>query len=351
MREQPVKLITSLIFLSGIISACGGVSSPPLAGEVETRVAATFQAGDDTTQLQTEIGSPTATILQTVMPAQVFSQGSFSPYGMDQCEQMRMMIEQSVGVPAVIETTPFNDHVGGGAGTACRIHASGNGTMLSMDVFNTVDSFIRDQGWQWDSNYGAAGPTGLMEGYRKRSAIGLLSVSWQPSSRDLCPADQPIGACVLTPEQKLFEVTFDIAQLVVYIPLWDDQCTGWLTTLQPSISVPLVLETVNFNDMEGNFGTACQVHGAGTGLDFSNFMDTANALDSVLVSLGWTLGNGADGPTGTAREYSNGSQTAIVTVTWQPSAEADCPTDQPIGACNLSLEQRLYSLTVAFAQK
>jgi hypothetical protein len=346
MNKIHVSLPLSLILFCGLLTACGGTASTSLEGEVETKVAATYQAMGDT---QTGLFAPT--LLPTAMPAQVLPQGSFSPPGADQCNQMKAMIEQAIGLPAMIEVVDFSDRVTGGTGTACRIHISGDGTSLEMGAFTILDTLVREGGWSWDSNYSAAGPTGMMEGYRKGGALGLLSVTWQPSSNDLCPKDQSISACDLTPEQKLFDVTFDIAQVVVYIPLSADQCAAWLTTLQPAIRVSLVQETVTFNDLEGNYGTACQVHGAGTGLDFSNFTDTADTIGSIFGSLGWTAANTADGPTGTMREYSSGNQTGVVTITWQPSADANCPTDQPISTCNLTAEQRLYTLTVAFAQK
>jgi hypothetical protein len=332
-----------LILFCGFLSACGRPTPVSLAGEVETRVAATIQAGSESQVV-------TPMIIPTAMPAQVLPPGSFT-FLADQCEQMRSAIEQSVGVPAMLETTPFTDRVGGGTGTACRIHVSGTGTTLSMAAFTTLDALVKEKGWSWDMEYGAAGPTGMQEGYRKGGAVGILGVTWKPSSRDLCPSDQPIEACVLTPEQKLFDVTFDIAQVVIYVPLSANDCSEWLTILQPSIPVLLVQETVNFIDLEGNAGTACQVHGAGTGLDFGNFVDTANVIGSVLTSQGWSAGNGADGPTGTVREYTIGNETAIVTLIWEPSPDANCPKDQPIGACILNAEQRLYTLTVAFAQK
>lgn len=349
MQKKSIIIAICLITSSGLLAGCGGASPTSSAGDVATSVAATFQALTPQVLITQSAGDPTP--LPTSEPAQVYPQGSFTPYEAAQCEQVRSNFEQAIGVSMAVETTSFSDRVTGGLGNACRIHASGNGTTLSMGAFTTLDSFVREQGWIWDGNYGAGGPTGMMEGYRKGSALGLLSVTWQPSSRDLCPSDQPIGACVLTPEQKLFDVTFDIARVVIYIPLPVDQCEVWLTTLQPEIPVSLVQEVVNFNDMEGNTGTACQVRGAGTGLDFSSFMDTANVLEDVFVSQGWTFTNGADGPTGTAREYRSGDQIAIVTVMWKPSSDANCPTDEPIGACNLPQEQRIYKIMVLFARK
>ena len=157
--------------------------------------------------------------------------------------------------------------------------------------------------------------------------------------------------CPLTPEQKIFDVTFDVADMVVYNPLALDQCAAWLTAIQPALPVSAVLETVDFTDFEMNRGTACQLSAEGNGNNFANIGDTAQAIDAILAPLGWILVNGADGPTGTGREYSLGNLVAVVFVQWKPSADANCPKDQPISMCNLTPEQRLFTVTVAFAQK
>ncbi|MBN2386155.1 MAG: hypothetical protein JXB85_03990 [Anaerolineales bacterium] len=312
-------------------------------------MAATLQMMEPQPASETPITPP---LPPTAIPAQVLPPGTFLPYADNLCEGMRSSFEQAIGAPVMVESAPFSDRMTGGSGTACRIHAAGNGTAYSMSgPFNTLHALVLSLGWTEDFNYSAAGATGMASGYRKGSALGLLTVAWQPSADANCPTDQPIGACDLTPEQKLFDVTFDLAQVVVYVPLPDAQCTAWLAALQPAVPVPLVLETVYFNDLESNFGTACQVRGEGTGREFNNPVESADALNAILAPLGWTLVNGADGPTGTAREYAYQNLTAVVTVGWQPSADADCPTDQPITACDLAPEQKLYSLTVDFAQR
>jgi hypothetical protein len=352
MYKINVKVTLCLYLCCGFLAACRGAAPVSSAGEVETRVAATFLASTPQTAGAQSAGDTTIpTLLAPAPPVEVLSFGSFAPYAADYCELVRSEFEGVLGVSMAIETTAFSDRVSGGTGTACRIHATGDGNALSMEAFSILDTYVREHGWTWDMSYGAAGPTGLMEGYRKGGTLGLLSVTWQPLTADLCPSNQPIGACELSPQQKITTVNFDIGQMVVYGPLPADQCSGWLTALQPSIPVPVVQETVYFTDLEGNFGAACQVHGAGTGLDFSNIVDAANAIDVVMTAHGWTAGIGADGPTGTMRAYSNQNQTAIASVTWEPSPDANCPNDQPIGACNLTPEQRLYTITVAFAQK
>jgi hypothetical protein len=361
--QKTMNLAFSLILLGGLLAACGGAAPTSSAAEIATMVAGTFQAltppaantqpAGDTPLAPAATEVPTSTLLSTAIPVQVLPLGSFAPYPADACERMRASFEQAIGAPVTVESVPFSDRVTGGTGTACRIHATGNGATYGMPgPFGTLDALVRSLGWTEDgTNYGAGGPTGMADGYRKGGVLGLLAVNWKPSADANCPSNQPIGACSLTPEQKLFNVTFDLAQAVVYQNLAADACAGWLTSLQPAVKVPLVPETVDFTDLEGNLGTACQVRGAGNGLNFNTLADASNAIGQVFASLGWTLVNGADGPTGTLREYSSGNQTAVVTVTWHPSADANCPTDQPISSCSLTPEQRLYSLTAAFAQK
>ncbi len=344
MVKRIIAGTISLLLFCGVLTACGRPTPTSLTGDVETRVAATIQAGNGAQAAE-------LSILPTVESAQVLPRGSFAPYAADSCELVRIDFKGALGVPMAIESVAFSDRVTGGSGTACRIQATGDGNVFTMDAFTILDTYLRDHGWIWDKEYSAGGPTGMMEGYRKGGALGLLSVTWRPSADDLCPSNQPIGACELLPGQRITTVIFDIGQVAVYVPLPAEDCSAWMSILLPSLPVPLVLEMVNFTDLKGDFGTACQVHGAGTGIDFNNFMDTANTLDGILVSHGWTAGNRADGPTGTAHEYTKGSQTAVVTVMWHPSIDANCPKDQPIGNCVLNAEQRIYTLSVAFAMK
>ena len=374
MRRKSTQLISSIVLLSLSISACGGTASTAPVGEAGTIAAVTLQALTEQSAPQQSLDAPPvadtpqpaalptdAAIPPTAAPTSVpmtylvpvAPKGSFIPYQADQCELIRSDFENAIGAPVVIESAPFSDRVTGGTGTACRIHATGNG--LSYDMggpYGTLVQLLTSQNWTEDSlNYGAGGPTGMATGFRRFGSLGLLSVTWRPSEDASCPTDQPIGACDLLPEQKLFDVTFDIADVVVYTPPASDMCANWLAALQPAIPIPFALETAYFTDFEQNRGTACQLRAEGNGNNFANIVDPSRALDALLTPLGWTLVNGADGPTGTGREYTNGNLVAIVFVKWKPSADANCPKDQPISACSLTPEQRLYTVTVAFGEK
>lgn len=372
-----------LIIVAGLLlSACGGAPATNSISEVETVAAMTFQAmtaqaevpqateppvvestatntpesGGTVPTATSQAAAPasTSTPEPPIVPVKIVSRGTFIPYPATDCERVRVVFEQTIGAPVTVESVAFSDRVTGGTGTACRVHGTGTGATYGMagPSFSTLISMLQDIGWTEDSyNYGAGGATGMATGFKKGGAIGLLHVGWQPSADANCPKDQPIGTCALTPEQKIFDVTFDVADMVVYNPPAPDQCASALTALQPAIPVPFVIETVDFADFEMNRGTACQLRAEGDGTNFANIGDPAKALDAIMQSLGWTLVNGADGPTGTGREYTNGNLVAIVFVTWKPSADANCPKDQPISMCSLTPQQKLYTVKVTFGEK
>ncbi len=384
MRIKTLSL-TFIIVLSLSLSACGGAPATNSISEVETVAAMTFQAM--TSQALTEqamapqatespipataatstageagtvptatlqAAAPAPTVLSPASPATIYPKGNFVPYSAAQCEALRSEFEKAIGAPVVVETTPFSDRVTGGTGTACRVHGTGTGATYTMvgGPFGTLVALLPTLGWTEDNiNYGAGGPTGMATGFTKGGALGLLSVGWRPSADANCPKDQPISMCPLTPEQHLYDVTFDVADMVVYNPPAANGCNLWLSAIQPALPVAAVLETVNFTDFEMNTGTACQVRAEGTGVNFADIGDTAQAIDAILIPLGWTLVNGADGPTGTGREYIYGNMVAVVFVQWKPAPGANCPSNQPISACPLTPEQKLYTVTVALAEK
>jgi hypothetical protein len=59
--------------------------------------------------------------------------------------------------------------------------------------------------------YAAGGPTGMGIGMTRDAALLLILAEWTPDPAANCPADQPISACELTPEQQLYTVTVQAA--------------------------------------------------------------------------------------------------------------------------------------------
>jgi len=370
-------IIAMLVLCTLTLSACGPSAPSSTINDVQTVAAMTFQAltqqaanqpvSVDTatsTATATDVppAAPTATntpvpaasfATSTPQPVQIAARGSFVPYRADECERLRASIEDAIGKPVTIETASFTDRVSGATGSACRIHATGDGVTYGMEgPYNLLTPLLPTLGWTEDSfNYGAGGPTGISTGFTKGGALGLLSVGWHPSADANCPKDQPIASCVLTPQQKLFEVTFDVADMVIYNPPSSQVCSAMLNQAQPYVPVPLALEIVDFTDFELQRGTACQLRAQGDGTVFTDAFAIVQSLDTVLSASGWSLVNGADGPTGTAREYTSGNLLVIISMGWKPAPGFTCPPDQPISTCPLTPEQKIYTITLQVAEK
>lgn len=83
-------------------------------------------------------------------------------------------------------------------------------------------------------------------------------------------------------------------------------------------------------------------------------MVVESALVGVLQSRGWaedTQYQGG-GPGAFLTGYRQANALCLVLAYWEPSEDADCPSDQPIGACELvSPEQQLYTITLNCVQQ
>ena len=99
-------------------------------------------------------------------------------------------------------------------------------------------------------------------------------------------------------------------------------------------------------------GTACTLVATGTGEDFGNFVDVAQTIREVFEAEGWTEDEAAiaDGPTGTATSYFKDTTVAAVNVSWEPSDEANCPADQPIGDCDVEPSQQNFTISIELVQ-
>jgi hypothetical protein len=75
---------------------------------------------------------------------------------------------------------------------------------------------------------------------------------------------------------------------------------------------------------------------------------TFDQLSVVIQSMGWTPDNEhfVAGPTGWGGGFVRDSGLVILVVGWEPSDEANCPEDQPIGNCDIAPEHKLYTITI-----
>ena len=138
------------------------------------------------------------------------------PRPAESCAMLQGEVAQVLGVEVTLGEAPFVDPFGlWPEGAGCLLTATGTG--VNFESFFTVAENLRallaSKGWSEDIQYQADGPTGTAFGYRQENALALVSVGWQPSEEADCPEDQPITACELAPEQQLYTITLNLAEL------------------------------------------------------------------------------------------------------------------------------------------
>ncbi len=154
----------------------------------------------------TATAAPTEAVTATVAPA-----GAYSPLPADDCAALQTAAESALGVPFTLGEGPFFDYLSQEEGAGCQLTASGTGA--DFDAPSTVVDALRTAfvGWSEEMQYAADGPTGSNIGLTRADALLLISVQWTPDPAVHCPDDQPISACELTPEQKLYTVVVQAA--------------------------------------------------------------------------------------------------------------------------------------------
>jgi hypothetical protein len=101
----------------------------------------------------------------------------------------------------------------------------------------------------------------------------------------------------------------------------------------------------------GTDGVGCQLLVTGTGQDLD--LMAFEALMGMLTSKGWQedIQYSGGGPNGMLGGFRKESGLCLLLVGWEPSEDADCPEDQPIGMCALTPDQQLYTITLDCAER
>ena len=150
--------------------------------------------------------------------------------------------------------------------------------------------------------------------------------------------------------QVLATLTFRVPATASILPLSMEVCDGQAQAMSHTLDdlIPTQSEALIDDFAKDAWGVGCQATITGTGEQFQSPSAVAEELAGMLQEQGWVLDPqlGADGPTGTCSSYRKEDQIAQACAGWTPDASADCPTDQPISACQLTPAQQLYTVTL-----
>jgi hypothetical protein len=154
-----------------------------------------------------------------------------------------------------------------------------------------------------------------------------------------------------TPDTPTVEAT--VTQVITsvddYYPLDTLECESIQAKAGSAIKTRFSLITALFSDF-GLSGTACIIEAFGTGSEFS-METTPQKLEAAFSDWTPNMQFMADGAMGTAMGFTRDSSILLISVSWEPSANASCPADQPISSCPLTAQQRLFTIVLKAAQR
>ncbi len=150
-----------------------------------------------------------------ILTQDIPSSAEWVPLPAANCEDLEKMVAAELGVADIwLETNaPFEDFLSATYGRGCLISVSGTGADFTSfhDVYMRLSELLAELGWSLDMQYQADGPTGTHSAFRRDAGLILVSVGWEPSADANCPADQPISACDLAPEQQVYTIILSAA--------------------------------------------------------------------------------------------------------------------------------------------
>ncbi len=127
------------------------------------------------------------------------------------CQTLQRMATEALGVTFTMEASaPFTDPITGEMGQGCNLTATGTGRDFS-DPSQVTAKLVSAFGFTEQPAYQANGPTGAATAATRDMALALISAEWTPAPEAKCPTDQPISACDLKPEQKLYTIQIQAA--------------------------------------------------------------------------------------------------------------------------------------------
>lgn len=137
-------------------------------------------------------------------------QDALQPIPAAECQQFALQLKNAVGFAMAASEDDFTDLTDGSDGRSCHIAGSASDQSYAgpddlMAKLGTVFA-----GWREEPARAAAGPGGAEKGVVSGNRIATLQVSWEPGPGITCSDKEPLSACKILPQQKLWNAAVDI---------------------------------------------------------------------------------------------------------------------------------------------
>jgi hypothetical protein len=135
---------------------------------------------------------------------------TLQPIPAAECQKFAAQTQDAVGFAMKAGEDDFTDLADGSEGRSCHISGSasdqayGGPAELMAKIGKVFGS------WRDDPARTADGADGAEKGFVSGGRIATVQVSWEPGPGVTCSDKQPLSACKILPQQKLWNAVIDI---------------------------------------------------------------------------------------------------------------------------------------------
>jgi len=152
-------------------------------------------------------------LVVVILAAEEEANSNYEPVSPAVCQTLQEIANQTLVTTFTMESgIPFTDPLSGESGLGCLLTTTGTGADFSDPNKVTTDLVSAFIGWTEQPAYQADGPTGAATAMTRDMGLMLIRAEWMPAPEVQCPSDQPISACDIKPEQKLYTIQIQAAQ-------------------------------------------------------------------------------------------------------------------------------------------
>ena len=135
---------------------------------------------------------------------------TLQPIPAAECQKFAVQTQAAVGFPMNAGEDDFTDLTDGSEGRSCHISGSASDQTYAgpADLIAKIAKVFGD--WRDDPARAADGPGGAEKGLVSGDRIATIEVSWEPGPGITCSDKEPLSACKILPQQKLWNAVVDI---------------------------------------------------------------------------------------------------------------------------------------------
>jgi hypothetical protein len=128
------------------------------------------------------------------------------------CQKFAAQAQAAAGFALKAGEDDFTDLTDDSDGRSCHISGSASGQTYGapIDLITKLAGVFAD--WRDDPQRAADGPGGAEKGLVSGNRIAEIEVSWEPGPGATCSDKEPLSACKISPQQKLWTAIIDIVE-------------------------------------------------------------------------------------------------------------------------------------------